>query len=81
MRASSGRLAICEVTLMSDERSHRRQIGVGEIWGYREKASNEGQRPVPVKVVKLSPPKLQKARIQYLDGELEGLEVWCRNVV
>ena len=58
---------------MWDERS---QVEVGETWGYREKASDEGRRPVPVKVVKLSPPKLQKARVQHLDGELEGLEVW-----
>lgn len=49
---------------------------IGRQFGYREPPMIYCKPLVPVEVVKMGPPKLQKARVRYLAGEHEGLEEW-----
>ncbi|CEP69291.1 Uncharacterized [Moorella glycerini] len=49
---------------------------VGQRYAYRERARMLGEPVVPVIVVKEGPPRSQKGRIRYLDGEYEGFEEW-----
>lgn len=54
----------------------RPTIVVGGRFGYRQQVRALGEPLRPVEVVRESPPRLQKARIRWLGGELEGLEEW-----
>ena len=47
---------------------------MGERWAYRKAA--RGQPLRPVEIVRLGPPRTQKAKVRWLDGDLEGLEEW-----
>ncbi|MEW6172197.1 MAG: hypothetical protein AB1510_03915 [Bacillota bacterium] len=48
---------------------------IGQRFAYR-KTRGLGDPVQPVEVVKEGPPRFQKVRIRYLDGEYEGLEEW-----
>jgi hypothetical protein len=49
---------------------------VGQRYAYRQRAHTRGEPVRPVEVVKEGPPRSQKVRIRWLDGEYEGLEEW-----
>lgn len=54
------------------------KIEVGKRYGYRKQRYAIGQPLRPVLVTKLGPPKSNKYRVRWLDGEYEGLEEWVR---
>ncbi len=49
-------------------------------YAYRERAHTPGDPVRPVKLVKEGPPRSQKAKVRWLDGEYEGLEEWVPRV-
>lgn len=49
---------------------------IGQRFAYRTRARVIGDPVQPVEVVKEGPPRSQKVKIRYLDGEYEGLEEW-----
>jgi hypothetical protein len=49
---------------------------VGNRFAYRERVRAYGEPVRPVKVAKEGPPRSNKARVRWLDGEYEGLEEW-----
>lgn len=51
-------------------------IEVGQRYGYRKQRYAKGTVLRPVLVTKLGPPKSRKCRVQWLDGEYQGLEEW-----
>lgn len=53
---------------------------VGKRFAYRERARTLGEALHPVEVVKEGPPRSNRVRIRWLDGEYEGLEVWVPKV-
>lgn len=56
-----------------------RGYGVSDVGGhfaYRERAFTPGEPVRPVEVVRKGPPRSNKVRIRWLDGEYEGLEEW-----
>lgn len=55
---------------------HIRESRVGRRFGYREPPVHWCDPLRPVEVVKEGPPRTQKVRIRWLDGEYEGLEEW-----
>jgi hypothetical protein len=54
----------------------RRKVAVGEKWAYREKPYTVGNTLVPVEVLRLGPPRSNKVRVRFLEGEENGLEIW-----
>ncbi len=50
--------------------------GVGQRFAYRETRFSYGEPVRPVEVMKEGPPRSQKVRVRWLDGEYEGLEEW-----
>lgn len=52
------------------------QAEVGKQYAYREPPFRLGDRGRPAEVTRLGPPKSQKVRVRWLDGEYEGLEEW-----
>lgn len=53
---------------------------VGRRFAYREKAHTHGSPVRPVELVKDGPPRSQKVKVRWLDGEYEGLEEWVPKV-
>lgn len=53
---------------------------VGQRFAYRERVRAYGEPVRPVEVTKEGPPRLQKARVRWLDGEYEGLEEWVPKI-
>jgi hypothetical protein len=53
---------------------------VGRHFAYRERARSPGEPVRPVEVVKEGPPRSNKAKVRWLDGEYEGLEEWIPKV-
>lgn len=53
---------------------------VGKRFAYRERARSPGEPVRPVEVVKEGPPRSNKAKVRWLDGEYEGLEEWIPKV-
>ena len=53
---------------------------VGRRFAYRERAHTPGDPVRPVQVVKEGPPRSQKVRIRWLDGEYEGMEEWVPQI-
>jgi hypothetical protein len=49
---------------------------VGMRFAYRERAFTPREPVRPVEVVRKGPPRSNKVRIRWLDGEYEGLEAW-----
>ena len=45
----------------------------GRSYAYRERAHTPGDPVRPVELVKEGPPRSQKAKVRWLDGEYEGL--------
>ena len=52
----------------------------GRRYAYRERAHTHGEPVRPVELVKEGPPRSQKAKVRWLDGEYEGLEEWVPKV-
>jgi hypothetical protein len=52
----------------------------GRRYAYRERAHTPGDPVRPVELVKEGPPRSQKAKVRWLDGEYEGLEEWVPKV-
>ena len=52
----------------------------GHRYAYRERAHTPGTPVRPVELVKEGPPRSQKAKVRWLDGEYEGLEEWVPKV-
>jgi len=52
----------------------------GERFAYRERAHTPGDPVRPVALVKEGPPRSQKVKVRWLDGEYEGLEEWVPKV-
>jgi hypothetical protein len=48
----------------------------GRRFAYRERARTPGDPARPVELVKEGPPRSQKVRVRWLDGEYEGLDEW-----
>lgn len=53
---------------------------VGEIWAYREKAYTEGYPVLPVEILQFGPPRSNKVRVRFLDGEYPGIDQWIPKV-
>jgi hypothetical protein len=51
-------------------------IRVGEIWAYRERAFTDGWPILRVEVLQFGPPRSNKVRIRFLEGEYPGLDQW-----
>jgi hypothetical protein len=49
-------------------------------FAYRERAHTSGDPVRTVELVKEGPPRSQKARVRWLDGEYEGLEEWVPRI-
>jgi hypothetical protein len=49
---------------------------VGNLFAYRERVRAYGEPVRPVEMTKEGPPRSNKARVRWLDGEYEGLEEW-----
>lgn len=49
-------------------------------FAYRERAHTPGELVRPVDLVKEGPPRSQKSKVRWLDGEYEGLEEWVPKV-
>ncbi len=49
---------------------------IGNRFAYRERVRAYGEPVRPVEVTKEGPPRSNKARVRWLDGEYEGLEEW-----
>jgi len=54
--------------------------GTRETFAYRERARTPGEPVRPVEVVREGPPRSQKVKVRWLDGEYEGLEEWVSAV-
>ena len=52
----------------------------GLRYAYRERAHTHGVPVRPVELVKMGPPRSQKAEVRWLYGEYEGLEEWVPKV-
>lgn len=52
----------------------------GLHFAYRERAHTPGDPVQPVELVKEGPPRSQKVKVRWLDGEYEGLEEWVPKV-
>jgi hypothetical protein len=52
----------------------------GRRFAYRERAHTPRDPVRPVELVKEGPPRSQKAKVRWLDGEYEGLEEWVPKV-
>ncbi len=52
----------------------------GRRFAYRERAHTPGDSVRPVELVKEGPPRSQKVKVRWLDGEYEGLEEWVPKV-
>ena len=53
---------------------------VGNRFAYREHVRAYGEPVRPVEVTKEGPPRSNKARVRWLDGEYEGLEEWVPKI-
>ena len=53
---------------------------VGNRFAYRERVRAFGEPVRPVEVTKKGPPRSNKARVRWLDGEYEGLEEWVPKI-
>ena len=53
---------------------------VGGRFAYRERVRAYGEPVRPVEVTKEGPPRSNKARVRWLDGEYEGLEEWVPKI-
>jgi hypothetical protein len=53
---------------------------VGQRFAYRERVRAYGEPVRPVEVTKEGPPRSNKARVRWLDGEYEGLEEWVPKI-
>jgi len=53
---------------------------VGRRFAYRERVRAYGEAVRPVEMTKEGPPRSQKARVRWLDGEYEGLEEWVPKI-
>jgi hypothetical protein len=53
---------------------------IGQKFAYREKVRAYGEAVRPVEVTKEGPPRSNKARVCWLDGEYEGLEEWVPKI-
>lgn len=49
---------------------------IGQRYAYREPPFRLGDRGRPAEVVRLGPPKSQKVKVRWLDGDYVGLEEW-----
>lgn len=52
----------------------------GLRYAYRERAHTPGDPVRPVELVKEGPPRSQKVKVRWLDGEYEGLDEWVPKV-
>ena len=52
----------------------------GRYFVYREKAHTPGDSVRPCELVKEGPPRSQKTKVRWLDGEYEGFEEWVPKV-
>src|SRR3712207_9314793 len=52
----------------------------GRRFAYRERPRSPGEPVRPVEVIKEGPPRSQKVKVRWLDGEYEGLEEWVPKV-
>lgn len=52
----------------------------GQRFAYRERAHTTGDPVRPVELVKEGPPRSQKVKVRWLDGEYEGLGEWVPKV-
>ena len=53
---------------------------IGETWAYREKPHTEGWPVPPVEIFQFGPPRSNKVRIRYLDGDYPGLDQWVPRI-
>jgi hypothetical protein len=53
---------------------------VGKRFAYRERVRAYGEPVRPMEVTKEGPPRSNKARVRWLDGEYEGLEEWVPTI-
>jgi hypothetical protein len=53
---------------------------VGNRFAYRERVRAYGEPVRPVEVTREGPPRSNKARVRWLDGEYEGLEEWVPKI-
>ena len=49
---------------------------IGETWAYREKPGIDEYSAIPAMIMRFGPPKSQRVRVQFLDGEFATLERW-----
>ena len=57
-----------------------RSDSVGQRFAYRARVRAYGEPVRPVEVVKEGPPRSNKVRVRWLDGEYEGLEEWAPKI-
>lgn len=53
---------------------------VGNRFAYRERVRAYGEPVRPVEITKDGPPRSNKARVRWLDGEYQGLEEWVPKI-
>jgi hypothetical protein len=53
---------------------------VGKFFAYRQRVRAYGEPVRPVEVTREGPPRSQKVRVRWLDGEYEGLEEWVPKI-
>lgn len=51
-------------------------MNVGETWAYRDKPRTPGTPVRPVEVLQHGPPRSQRVRVRWIDGEYDGLDEW-----
>ncbi len=54
---------------------------VGNRFAYRERVRAYGEPVRPVEVTREGPPRSNKARVRWLEGEYEGLEEWVPKIL
>lgn len=53
---------------------------IGRCFAYRERVRAFGEPVRPVEMIKEGPPRSNKARVRWLNGEYEGLEEWVPRI-
>ncbi len=55
-------------------------LQIGDRWAYREKPNRHGHPVWQAEIIQFGPPKTNKVRVRFLDGEYPGLDMWVPRV-
>lgn len=53
---------------------------IGARWAYREKPHTEGWPVLQIEILQFGPPRSQKLRVRFIDGEYPGIDMWVPQV-